>query len=88
MRRRLFAQNEPVVISDVRFENEADYLVSIGAIMVRIERIEAGAVNGVPGHVSEGGLGDWPGWDYCLDNNGSREDLYAQIDIVLDREKI
>ena len=65
-----------VVVTDVRFINEADYLKAFPESQLwRIKRIGVGAVNG---HVSER---DMDGYqvDQIFANNGSVEDLEALI---------
>lgn len=78
----IFARNrdvEDLVISDVRFPNEARSVMHRGGIVVRLNR-----VTGLPvdEHVSEQRL-DLCLVNYEIDNNGSLEHLYAQIDAVL-----
>jgi hypothetical protein len=71
------------VVSDVRFLNEARALWRAGAVMLRLERPGAAARNGVIGHVSEYEVEDWLGWDYRLENGGTREELYQKIDNLM-----
>lgn len=83
---RQFLQNsqEPVVIHDVRMFNEAIMLKNeFGATLIRIDREGAGAVNGIPDHISEIELDAWQGWDFVIRNDGHREELYTLIDMVL-----
>ncbi len=71
-----FCGQQPVVVTDVRFLDEAEALLRMGAVLVRIEREEglrvadrdAGAsgvhsATGIPGHVSETDLDGWEGWE-------------------------
>lgn len=60
-----------VVVSDVRFTNEAVAIRARGGIVVRINRPGTGPVNG---HVSETDL-DGFDFDLTVDNDGSIEDL-------------
>jgi len=83
VRRQLHRAMGSVVISDVRFLNEARALELLGAILIRIERQGAGAVGGIESHASEIELDAWPGWSARIDNNGTKSDLYRQIDEVL-----
>lgn len=79
---------QPIVVTDVRFRDEAEALKDMGAVLWRIERTGAGIMNGIPGHVSESDLDGWAGWDvgrgnHRIDNNGSLEDLYWCVEEAL-----
>jgi hypothetical protein len=65
---------EDCLISDVRFESEAEGIRKIGGIIVRINRDGAGAGN----HISETALDNYS-FDYIIDNNGSEEELLFKI---------
>ncbi|MER5304597.1 hypothetical protein ABT039_34735 [Streptomyces lasiicapitis] len=69
----------PVVVSDVRYANEADALRAAGALMVRIERPGATAGGEAAQHVSELDLDAYPA-DVTVTNAGSLDDLYAMTD--------
>lgn len=56
-----------VVITDVRFPNEAQMIKERGGLVVRINRPEVTAVNA---HPSETSLDDWP-FDLVVPNDGS-----------------
>lgn len=69
------AGSEPrVVITDVRFPNEADWIRSRGGIVVRVDRSGVGPVNG---HASDQ-LAFSP--DMTIDNVGTIDELYAEVD--------
>lgn len=85
LRRRLFRFDGRVVVSDVRFRNEARCLEFLGARLIRLERPGAGARTGRPNHESEGELDDWPGWSVVIVNNGTKESLYRQVGYLLQR---
>ena len=85
----------PIVVTDVRFRDEAEALKRMGAMLVRIIRTaggDAGATEtptspcatGIPGHLSEIDLNGWEGWDYVIDNNGSLQDLAVRVEDMLD----
>lgn len=68
-----------VVFTDVRFQNEADYIRSAGGIVVRVEREGTGPVND---HASD--RIDFPA-DLTIQNNGTigeLTDLVLQLDSV------
>lgn len=76
-----------IVVTDCRFENEAAATVSLGGIVVRIERHGVGPRND---HPSEHGLKNWP-FDAYVINNGTIEELRASmlsLDDSLDRNAI
>ncbi|TCS37458.1 hypothetical protein EDC30_104262 [Paucimonas lemoignei] len=72
-----WAVSKNVVITDVRFENEAALIRSLGGAIWHIQRDSAGTAHQ---HVSESGVAFEPGVDKLVDNNGSFDDLFEQID--------
>jgi len=64
------------VVSDVRFENEAQFIRQRGGTIVHIVRPDAPAVNP---HVSEAGIQHQPG-DITVYNSRSIESLRCQLD--------
>lgn len=65
---------EDCIISDVRFESEAEGIRDIDGIIIRINRDSAGAGN----HISEIALDNYC-FDYIIDNNGTEEDLLLKV---------
>lgn len=65
-----------VVVSDVRYPNEADAIKKLGGEVWRIVRPGFGAANG---HASEHALNDYK-FDHILDNNSGVELLYDSVD--------
>ncbi len=72
---KLASLGERVVVTDVRFPNEAHALREIGAHVVRITRPGFGPLNG---HVSEIALDGWK-YDAVLDNDGTVADLEVAV---------
>jgi hypothetical protein len=76
-----------IVVTDVRFRNEAEALQRLGAVLIRLTRAGAPEPNGIPDHISERDLDDWAGWEpdrtYLIDNTGHLEGLYACLEKVL-----
>lgn len=68
-----------LVISDVRFPNEADAIRALGGLVVRVERPGMGPVND---HESEVAL-DHYDFDAVIDNDGSIVDLANKLEAVL-----
>lgn len=65
---------EDCIISDVRFESEAEGIRDIGGVIIRVNREGAGAGN----HISEIALDNYS-FDYIIDNNGTEEDLLLKV---------
>lgn len=67
-----------IVISDVRFQNEADLIVSLGGIIIRIDRNS----NLSDIHESEMGVGNIK-CDYVVANNSSIDSLCQKINQII-----
>ena len=75
---------DKIIVTDVRFPNEAEGIKARGGTLVRIERKGVGPRND---HPSETSLIDYD-FDYTVDNSGSIEDLremMLMIDIAEER---
>lgn len=72
------AEHFMFAVDDVRYPNEARAIKDWGGIVVRINR-DTGIKSS---HVSETSLLDYKDFDYTIDNNGSFEDLYIQLDKI------
>jgi hypothetical protein len=68
-----------VVFSDVRYSNEANAVKELGGKIYRISRDGVGPANE---HASETALNDYD-FDDRIDNSGTVEELYGQIDKVI-----
>ena len=71
-----------VVISDVRFKNEADAIKSAGGKVWRINRHGVGPVTN---HSSEIDLDSY-NFDYIIDNDYSVSDLHNVVDMLLEKQ--
>lgn len=69
-----------MVIADVRYENEAEWVRSMGGILIHVTRPGVQKVNN---HVSEAGVSYDPKTDRTLLNDGSLEDLRASLFSIL-----
>lgn len=70
--RYIAALNKPViVIPDVRFENEAEWVRQQNGVIVHLQRADAETINA---HISENGIRQQPE-DFVIENNGSLETL-------------
>lgn len=74
--------NMIIVCDDVRFDNEAEAIKSLGGIIIKLESKKSEerneAKDGISGHVSENGL-DLKHVDYIIENNGTVEDLKQSL---------
>lgn len=68
-----------VVVTDVRFPNEAQAIKDMGGIVLRVQRPGVGPANQ---HVSEIGLDNWP-FDGFILNDGTPVDLEGEVQRVL-----
>jgi hypothetical protein len=68
-----------IVISDVRFPNEATAVRSRGGVLARVVRPSQRPVNA---HRSETALDDWD-FDFTITNDGSVADLKPQVDALV-----
>lgn len=66
---------EPVVISDVRFDNEADMIRLLGGEVIEVTRA---GVGGVSEHLSESGVEDWL-IDWEFKNDGTVDELHHKL---------
>ncbi len=77
----LLKGTDDIVVPDVRFDNEASAIRSLGGIVIEIRRGVAGLTGASGAHVSESGL-SLPA-DHVIDNNGTLEDLYAAFEAIV-----
>ncbi len=64
-----------LIISDLRYPNEAQKIRDMGGILIRIDRPDAPISN----DVSDNALNDWTDWDYIIHNKGTLKDYSNQI---------
>ncbi|MDX3525108.1 hypothetical protein P1P75_01250 [Streptomyces sp. ID05-39B] len=74
-----------LVVTDVRFPNEAQAVTDRGGVVIRIERPGVGPAKDRIGrvHESETALDDWP-FDHLLRNDGSTRALHRKLHGVAD----
>ena len=70
-------REHPVVITDVRFPNEAEAISAAGGVLVRIVRPGSGAVGATALHSSETALDGWH-TDFTVLNDSTLRDLSTQ----------
>jgi hypothetical protein len=71
------------VFADVRFPNEADAILQLGGIIVRIERSGVGPING---HATETAMDDYE-FDYVIHNDGTISELRQRAFDLIAKEK-
>lgn len=76
---RLDSRAVPVVMTDVRFPNEAQAIADAGGTLIRIVR--PGQADDGDTHPSETALDDWP-TVYTLANDGDVLDLWSKVDVL------
>ena len=76
---RKIGPTDKVVITDVRFKNEADIITMLNGQVWRVNRPEVGPING---HVSESDMDVYTA-DHTIDNSGSISDLKDMVGKLL-----
>ena len=74
------------IITDSRFPNDVKRTRKMGGVLIRVNRTECECR--ADEHVSETALDDFNGWDYVIENNGTIEELIAQVRTILEKEGI
>lgn len=69
-----------IVISDVRFQNEVNFIHSLGGTVLKIHRQRDRIPENYDKHVSEVELSAITNFDKYISNNGDVEDFYDKID--------
>ena len=79
-----YDSDDVVVITDVRFQNEYDWIINNGGIIIHLTRTGADGTVGIPGHASEAGIHFHAGMQtYSLDNDTTLEALYEKVDTII-----
>lgn len=71
-----------IIIPDVRFQNELDWIYSQGGTILHIKRPGADGNVGIPQHISEANLTLKGEHTYVILNDGSLEDLEKEVTCV------
>lgn len=66
---------DDVVLTDVRFMNEGDYIKSLGGAVIKVVREGFGPVNA---HISDNAMESYE-FDYTINNNGTVQDLHDEV---------
>lgn len=90
-RQGCYLSNESFVnnffVTDVRFPNEAEALKGNGFFLVKVDR-ETRPQEERASHLSENALNDYKKWDFVINNNDTIENLYEQLQTVVQVIKI
>lgn len=82
--RELFKNNMHMIITDARFDNEAEWIKKLNGKIIKIDRKVS---NNVPKHSSENGI-DMRYVDYIVDNNDNLRVLYRRLDKLIEEVPI
>lgn len=75
------AKKDNWIVTDVRYQNEADHIKNKGGILIRVNRDTHNNDN----HKSEIDLDDYNKFDFIIDNNGSVEELIKKVIEIYDK---
>ncbi|CCV01876.1 putative deoxynucleotide monophosphate kinase [Invertebrate iridescent virus 22] len=75
--------DQNIFISDVRFQNEFKILKENNFIMVQIKNKNYDFIDGYANHQSDNDLECCCEWDYTIENYGSLDNLYLQLDKLI-----
>jgi hypothetical protein len=67
-----------IVFSDIRYQDELDYVKSLGGIIIKITRNSV-QLNEYSNHQSETGIDKLINYDYHIKNNSTKEELFNEL---------
>lgn len=73
-------QSGNVVVSDIRFQNEADMIIGLGGILIKLDRHD---IDNMDSHASETELDNITCYNYHIINDDSLTDLYSKLDDII-----
>ena len=73
--------NTNIIFTDIRYQNELDYVKSLGGVIIKIDRNTV--LNKYSNHESETSINNLKGINYTIYNNLSKEDFYNKINNVV-----
>ena len=77
-----YSSRHPICVDDLRFGNELRLLCKIGFTFVKLTRETERDIS-QDSHASDLDLRDYTGWDHVIVNNGTFQDLYANIEAII-----
>jgi hypothetical protein len=78
--------NGLVVWNDVRYQNEVDYILSKGGIVIKLERPELREKTSIDLHKSESGIEEITNYSIKLTNDGNLLDFYKKLDTLMSND--
>lgn len=80
---------DTIVIPDLRFQNEYEFLCENNALILHLTRPTYDGNIGIQGHASEAGIQfTHPDKTWHIPNNGTKEELYRQVDKAMQRTQL
>ena len=81
-----YQPDDIVIIPDVRFQNELDFILSNNGTIIHLTRPGADGIIGIPNHASEAGITFPPDNSniFLIENNSTLEALYEKVDTIID----
>lgn len=87
MEQKIQNNNNHMIISDGRFKDEEKLIRDYNGIIIRIDRTVDDEKTLINKHSSEQYINEIQA-DYVIDNNGTKEKLFEQIDKILEKENL
>jgi len=80
-----YTPGDCVVIADVRFQNEYDFIIHNDGIVIHLTRPGFSGDVGISGHASEAGIANFhtPEATFHVTNSGTLNQLYEQVDAII-----
>lgn len=78
--------NNKFIITDVRFDNEAEFIKRLGGVMIRVNRFDYTDEEVSKMHKSERSI-PLMDVDYDIDNRGTLDDLYRKVDEIIENDE-
>jgi hypothetical protein len=81
---------KPTVIADTRFQNELKMIQKSGGKLILVKRGELPTKEEMQQKGAHQSEWDWMGWDFdfTIDNDGTKEELYKKVDDLIISNKI
>ena len=78
------------MIADTRFQNELKMIQKSGGKLILVKRGELPSREDMEAKGAHKSEWDWMGWDFdfVIENNGTKDELYAKIDDLVISNKI